>query len=188
MGHSIHNLPAVRLPRPRGYTLVELLAALAIAALLLLLAGATLGTWIPRYQQRNAAAALALALQSARSEALRRNERVDLCPSVDGSTCDPAGRWEAGWLTFVDEDGNGRRDPAEPLVSVAAPAGAKITVSGNRPVARYVSYTPYGHTRLVTGALQMGTFTVCKPGLGVIEVVLANGGRPRVQDLPLTCP
>jgi hypothetical protein len=34
----------------------------------------------------------------------------------------------------------------------------------------------------------MGTFTVCRPGLTAIEVVLANGGRPRVQDLPLTCP
>ena len=42
-----------------GFTLLELLCALAIAAVLLLLSGATIGGWIPRYQQRNAAAALA---------------------------------------------------------------------------------------------------------------------------------
>jgi hypothetical protein len=47
---------------------------------------------------------------------------------------------------------------------------------------------PYGHTRLVSGALQMGTFTVCMPGQDVIEVVLANGGRPRIQEMPARCP
>src|SRR5690242_17608669 len=85
-----------------GFTLAELLAALAIAALLLVMASATIGTWIPRYQQRNAAQALAGALQLARGEALRRNERVDLCASVDHVTCDGAARWQAGWIVFVD--------------------------------------------------------------------------------------
>ena len=173
---------------PAGFTLAELLVALAIAAVLIALAGASVGSWIPRYQQRNAAAARAQSLHAARSEALRRNDRVDLCPTLDFVTCDPGGRWESGWMMFVDENRNGRLDPGEPLVRVEAPAGAQITVTGNRPVATYVSYTSWGHTRLNTGALQMGTFTVCKPGLTAIQVVLANGGRPRIQEVPLPCP
>ena len=175
-------------PGAAGLTLLELLVALAIAAALLVLGGATVGNWIPRYQQRNAAAALAEALQVARGEALKRNERVDLCPSLDLSTCDPAGRWHAGWIVFVDENRNGSLDPGELLVRVESPMGARITVAGNQPVANYVSYTPFGHTRLNSGALQMGTFTVCKPGLTAIQVVLANGGRPRIQEVPIPCP
>jgi type IV fimbrial biogenesis protein FimT len=171
-----------------GFTLVELLAALGIAALLLVMGSATVGTWIPRYQQRNAAEALAGALQRARGEALKRNERVDLCASLDHVTCDAAGRWQAGWIVFVDENRNGVRDAAEPLVHVETPAGANIDVTGNKPVATYVSYTPFGHTRLNSGALQMGTFTVCKTGLTAIQVVLANGGRPRIQEVPIPCP
>jgi type IV fimbrial biogenesis protein FimT len=177
-----------RAPPRGGFTLLELLCAIAIAALLLVLSGASVGSWIPRYQQRNAAAALAEALQAARGEALRRNVRVDLCPTLDQATCDPGGRWDAGWMTFVDENGNGKRDAGEPLVRVETPAGARISVTGNKPVASYVSYTPYGHTRLASGALQMGTFTVCKPGQTAIEVVLANGGRPRVQEIAAACP
>jgi hypothetical protein len=34
----------------------------------------------------------------------------------------------------------------------------------------------------------MGTFTVCKPGQPTVEVVLANGGRPRIDELPMPCP
>ena len=68
---------------------------MAIAGVLLVLSGATVGSWVPRYQQRNAAAALAEALQVARGEALRRNVRVDVCATLDQSTCDAAGRWAA---------------------------------------------------------------------------------------------
>ena len=172
----------------RGFTLVELLVALAIAVALMLLAIVGLQSWIPRAQQRNQAEALVQALHEARAEAIKRGHRVDLCASADQSTCDPLGRWELGWLLFDDPDRDGDRDAAEDIARVEAAAGNRITVRGNRPVARYVSFTSHGHARLASGALQMGTFTVCKPGLDAIEVVLANGGRPRLQEVAVPCP
>lgn len=171
-----------------GFTLVEVLVALAIAALLLLAGGTTVQSWLPRYEQRNAARALADALHDARAEALKRNARADLCPTVDGATCDSAGRWERGWLLFADSDGDGDRDAPESVLRVGPPARPGITVRGNRPVARYVSFTPFGHSRLASGALQMGTFVVCRAGQTQIEVVLANGGRPRIQETTAGCP
>lgn len=174
--------------RATGFTLVEVLVGLALAAGLLFAAAGSLGSWIPRAQQRNQADGLVQALHHARSEAIKRGHRVDLCPSADGVTCDGAGRWELGWLLFDDPDRDGARAAGESIVRVEARAGNGITVRGNRPVAGYVSFTAEGLARLASGALQMGTFTVCKPGLDTLEVVLANGGRPRVQEVPVRCP
>jgi type IV fimbrial biogenesis protein FimT len=180
--------PASRPASAAGFTLVEVLIGLAVAAGLLTMAAGALGAWIPRAQQRNQAEALVQALHHARSEAIKRGHRVGLCPSADGATCDAAGRWELGWLLFDDPDHDGDRRAGEAIVRVEARAGNGITVRGNRPVAGYVSFTAQGLARLASGALQMGTFTVCKPGLDTLEVVLANGGRPRVQEVPLRCP
>ena len=63
-----------------------------------------------------------------------------------------------------------------------------ITIRGNRPVDDYVSYTSLGSARLLNGALQMGTFTVCKSGRRAIDVVLANSGRARIQKTAVVCP
>ena len=43
-------------------------------------------------------------------------------------------------------------------------AAPGITIRGNLPVADYVSYTSLGYARRTDGALQMGTFTVCRTG------------------------
>ena len=68
------------------------------------------------------------------------------------------------------------------------PATDGVTIRGNRPVADYVSYTAAGHARRFDGALQMGTFTVCRPGLRARKVVLASSGRTRVETTAETCP
>ena len=44
------------------------------------------------------------AFQLARSEALKRNAPVSVCPSSNGSEC--GGDWEDGWIGFVDDAGS----------------------------------------------------------------------------------
>jgi hypothetical protein len=51
-----------------------------------------------------------------------------------------------------------------------------------------VSYTAFGYARLLSGALQMGTFGVCKSGQKAIHVVLANSGRVRIDRTGAPCP
>ena len=65
---------------------------------------------------------------------------------------------------------------------------AGIAISGNRPVADYISFTSIGHARRHDGALQMGTFTVCRRGQGAQKVVLANSGRVRLDLTDEICP
>ena len=64
----------------------------------------------------------------------------------------------------VDENRNGRVDDNEAVLELAAPAPEDVTISANRPIEDYVSYTSLGHARMLNGALQMGTFTVCRRG------------------------
>lgn len=86
----------------KGFTLVELMITLAVAAIVM-------GIAIPSFTQmmRNNSSAtlgaeLAGVLQYARSEAIKRAARVSVCASDDGLSCLAAGNWEKGWLVFVD--------------------------------------------------------------------------------------
>lgn len=174
--------------RHTGFTLLELLASLGIAATLLLLAVPGYGAWIAEMELRDRVEALVGAMSLARAEAIKRGARVNLCPSGDGVHCADNGLWEAGWLVFADDDRDGDRGDDEILFRVQDAARPKITVRGNKPVTDYVSYTGFGHTRMINGALQMGTFTICRSGRTAVDVVLANGGRVRVARTTLPCP
>ena len=174
--------------RSGGVTLVEMLVALAIFSTLLLIALPSYHAWIADEELRDEVAALVGALSLARSQAIKENQRVDLCPSVDGATCANNGRWEAGWIMFADDDHDGERGAGERIIRASPPARPGITVRGNRPVRDYVSYTSAGHTRMASGALQMGTFVVCRPGQEEVDVILANGGRVRVDRPRTRCP
>lgn len=172
-----------------GFSLIELLIAAAIVGLLLLAAGPSYRRWIAAQQLANHAHFLAGTLNQARSEAIKSGYRVNLCKSRDRQQCvDDGSGWEVGWILFVDENQDGEVSAGEPVLRREGSPGDDITVRGNRPVADYVSYTSLGHARMLSGALQMGTFVVCKPGQDALQVVLANSGRARVQPTAQPCP
>jgi type IV fimbrial biogenesis protein FimT len=126
-------------------------------------------------------------LDLARSEAIKHGYRVNLCKSSDKRLCTDDGGWEQGWLLFVDENHSGQVDDDESVLHREGPAGNEITMRGNRPVEDYVSFTSLGHARLLSGALQMGTFVLCKPGQNALQVVLANSGRARIDRTTDRC-
>jgi type IV fimbrial biogenesis protein FimT len=166
----------------QGFTLVELMVALALAGLLLAAGVHGLGAWLTEQQLRDRADALLNALQLARSEAIKRGARVDVCPAA-GACAGGALPWEDGWIVVTDA-----AREAQPAILRERKAADGITIRGNRPVADYVSYTSLGRARRFDGALQMGTFTVCRPGLRARKVVLASSGRARVETAAERCP
>jgi len=172
----------------RGVTLLEITVALAIIALLFAAIVPSYGRWIAQLEVRHAAEAFAEALALARSEAIKHNGRAHLCKSIDGRTCTAGGGWESGWLVFLDENRNGTLDNGEAVVRKNAPTHLGITVRGNQPLATYVSFTALGHARLLSGALQIGTVTVCRRGYDAYHVVLASAGRVRVEHRVERCP
>jgi type IV fimbrial biogenesis protein FimT len=167
----------------RGVTLLELMTALAIMGIVTALGVPGLGAWLAEQQLQDRADALLHTLDLARSEAIKRGDRVDVCPG-EGGCVGGAMAWESGWIVVPDA---ARGHDANALArETMAPSG--ITIRGNRPVADYVSYTGAGHARRFDGALQMGTFTICRPGRRSRKVILANSGRARLEVSADVCP
>src|SRR4051812_25688394 len=172
--------------RAAGVTLVELLVAIVIAGIVFSLALPGWGSWMAEQALGDRADALLHTLDRARSEAIKRGNRVDVCPESGGACPGVAASWEDGWKIVV---------PAAPASDVApiavareprAPSG--VTIRGNRPVADYVSYTSLGHARRTDGSLQMGTFVVCRRGHNARKVILANSGRAGIERTTEVCP
>jgi type IV fimbrial biogenesis protein FimT len=178
----------IRRKSSAGLTLIELLMALAIFAVILGLGVPSYRDWIESRQLANHADYLAETLTQARSEAVKRQSRVNVCKSSDGKQCAAAGTWSAGWIMYEDDNRDGSIEAVENVIRREPAPGHGITVTANRPLDSYVSYTNFGYARMLSGALQMGTFVVCKPGQKAIDVVLANSGRVRIDRTNQRCP
>ena len=174
------------LPQPTsgGFTLVEMLVALAVAAVLLAVAIPSFAA-ISRFTTLSSASNVFLSgLYLARNEAIKRNSRVVLCKSADGNMCTASGGWEQGWIVFHDANNNGTREDAEAIIRREATLTTSLRLTGNMHVARYVSFAPTGGTRLLGGGFQAGTLTLCHQsaeGAEAREIILNAAGRPRVQ-------
>lgn len=107
-----------------GFTLVEALIVVAIAALLAALAVPSFNTMLMKRSVQGAALALVADIRYARSEALRRSVKVSICSlaasSTDTCSGDPA-KWANGWIVFVDTSNTGVRDAGEEIVRVQQP-------------------------------------------------------------------
>jgi len=171
-----------------GFSLIELLVALLLGALLLGLAVPAYNDWIATTEMMNEAQHLANSMNQARSAAINSGFRVNLCQTAGGRQCLPVGTWEGGWILFIDTNRNGEVDEGEKVLWVEQAAPAGVTMAANGPLRHYVSYTSLGHARMLNGALQMGTFTVCRRGRPAVDVVLAHSGRVRIARTSAICP
>jgi type IV fimbrial biogenesis protein FimT len=167
-----------------GFTLVELLVSLAVAATLASLSAPTFVKTLRDMLLLAYTHSLLGDLAFARSESIKRGRRVVLCKSSDGVDCTKLGQWSTGWLIFEDTDNDGERSSSETIIRGAARLPGSWRVTGNNPVANYISYHPMGRTQLISGAFQAGTLTICETSSEPIEgakIIISASGRPRSQ-------
>jgi len=171
----------------RGLTLIELMIAVALVAILLAVAAPDFREGMQRRRLQSASAELVGAVQLARAEAVRTNRRAVLCRSSDGSSCSNDDAIWPGWIVFVDTNGDGVRANTEPVIkggsfeNIAVIGSAAITAAGQRIVFR-----GDGTARGSDGrSLMVATLAVCaavaRPTQNVRDVSLAFGTRTTVR-------
>jgi len=147
--------------KDKGFTLTELVVALAVGAILLALAIPPFSIMMKNNRMASTTNAMVAAVNLTRSEAIRRNARVTMCKSADGSDCTTDNAWDQGWIIFVDVNGNAIRDEGEELLRTHDALGRGITVSGSSDMANYLSYSPSGRSVRTNGAFLAGTLALC---------------------------
>jgi type IV fimbrial biogenesis protein FimT len=86
----------------RGFTLIEIMVALAIVAILMSIAVPSFRDASLSSQLRSAANNLVASATVARSEAFKRNTPMTMCVSPGNSdSCSTTGSWEQGWIVMA---------------------------------------------------------------------------------------
>lgn len=146
-----------------GFTLFELMLALLALAVLLVIAAPSLGMLRDTVRLQADTRRFLAAIQLARSEAIRRNQAVSLCPAavqVTG-TVSCADSYARGWMVFANADGDRVVDAGEDqLLRVFAglrPGFELRNRSGTRVPFETVTYRPDGSSS------SNRTFLFCPP-------------------------
>lgn len=160
----------------KGFTLHELMTGMTILALTAGLGLPTLYNFIHDYRLRAAANDLLMAALLTRSEAIKRNTPVILAAR--------SGSWSSGWEIYPDYNYSGTREGTENVL-LEGNELPTLDIRGNRPVATYIRFSPSGKAKLLGGAFQAGTITLCHPQSRASqrELVLSSMGRLKLQKL-----
>jgi type IV fimbrial biogenesis protein FimT len=158
-----------------GFSLIELLAVLSIAAILLAIGVPIFSSLIQSQQLTTTANELFAAINLARSEAIERGTRVDLVPAGNGTD------WKSGWVVFIDQNNNQKPDPGEHVIYSHGPASKDIDITSKftDKKAVYLAYTGSGRTRTNANGPQSGSFLFTL-GNQARRIVVNFLGRPRV--------
>lgn len=153
-----------------GFTLVELLVTIAIVAIVASIALPALSRMVQDAAISTRADQLMAGLQYTRTEAVKRNARVTMCRSANGTACAASatlGQWHAGWIVFVDGGSAAEVDSGDEILRVQPALKGQGSLVGSGDVASYVSYTSTGQARLAGGGPQAGAFSACAELSGI---------------------
>ncbi|KGK42837.1 hypothetical protein LH51_04215 [Nitrincola sp. A-D6] len=159
-----------------GVTLIELLVAIAVLAILLSLGVPSFNNLIQNSRSTALANEIVTAFNLARSEAVRRAQDITVCASTDEASCN--GVWDGtnGWIVIPSQAG------ATPLrVWDAPPASAVIVQAG---AAGSITFDALGE--LSSGATTLSTrFTGCT-GVQARSIDINASGR--INTRRVNCP
>lgn len=183
--------------RQSGFTLIEAMVTVSLAAIVLGIGIPSFQSLVTRSRISSETVELIALLNSARQTAIVQRQRVTLCPGAHTTACDD--NWQDGARIFADHNGNGRQDEGETTLSVTEGRPGISTRWSAALNRHYVQYEPTGYT-----ASTNGTFRICPLNGDVRQaraIIVNRLGRPRVstdtngdgihenaQGQALTCP
>lgn len=89
-----------------GFTLMELLITIAVGAILVTLAVPAFQNFLRNDRQWTTANSLVMSLNAARSEAIKQDTAVSVCPTANGTSCSASSAWSQGWIVLSSASGS----------------------------------------------------------------------------------
>jgi type IV fimbrial biogenesis protein FimT len=158
-----------------GFTLVELLIALAVGLILLVIAVPEFSAIVHRNRISATGSEIYASLSLARNEAIKRRTAVQVCPSSNGTSCRVDDDWSAGWIVMI---------PATNQVLKTFDAlETGVQVGADSQVVDFVLFNPTGDALGTVGEIR-----ICHTGTNVRSraVRVTAVGRIETAERTLT--
>lgn len=127
----------------RGLTLIELMFAVAVLAILLGIGAPSFVDMVRANRTTTLTNDLVVAMATARSEAMKRGGPVSVCATTNGTACGGSD-YGRGTMIFTDETGvAGQLDSTDQLIQVLEGAPADYAAAGSTA---FIRFFPNGRT------------------------------------------
>lgn len=131
----------------QGFSLIELMVTIAVAAILLSIIVPSFTGLIESSRERTTRDLLVSSIYTAKQQAQSKRINVYLCPTVDGNSC--AAAWEGDWLVYEDIDGSDGLNGGDIIINNVFSKTNNINSA-----LLQIRFSPTGHTTA-------GTFAIC---------------------------
>ena len=178
----------------RGFTLVELLVVISVAAVLTALVAPSFGRLIQSGGVSSDVNTFLADIRFARSEAVRRGTLVVMChsasPEAAAPTCNAGTEFKTGWIVFEDRDNSGDYNNAEPLLRQQGPLSRSSGIVDSSASATKFHFIATGRLRSANDATTITFNPSSGSGDATLQrvVCVSASGRARVAgDGSATC-
>ena len=158
--------------------MIEYLATLVIAAILLLMTSSNFRPVIDRSRVTAAMSEFHTAILLARAEAMRRQTRIDVIP-LDSKD------WSKGWLVLIDVNNNQQLDAGDVLLhhSQSETKGLAVEAKLRDSKKSYLAFDTSGRPRSAASSQipQIGSF-IFAVSAQRLKIIISFLGRVRVCD------
>jgi type IV fimbrial biogenesis protein FimT len=117
-----------------GFTLIELMITIVVAAILMTIAVPAFQNFLRNDRQWTTANSLVMTLNAARSEAIKQDTAVSVCPTANGTSCSASSAWSQGWIVLSSATGS---TPALTVPSLAT--GTTLTEASGLTAVTFLS-------------------------------------------------
>jgi len=167
--------------RSSGFTALEVLITMAVAAILLIIGVPALSEFGSRQRMDASVTSLHTQLALARSDAIHFNTHIIVCPGDPDRGCLASGHWDNGWMAFSDLNGDREHQSLEPVHRIEA-GFEQVSIRSTTGRSKLRFY-PNGSAPGSNGSI---TFCDRRGPASARKLVISNMGRIRRDDAPET--
>ena len=180
---GLHGIPCFRdRQRSSGFTLIELMVTISIAAILLAVGVPSFVAFQRNSELTGAANSLLSAINAVRGEAMKENTNSFIVPN--------SGLWENGWTLFVDNDLDNTQSAGDRIIATyntPLPSYFEVVNGAGGPTIPYISFNGSGYPRTASGTFDNMTLNIQRKDISGSQqleqtrrVIIAKTGRVRV--------